>query len=143
MVSICKVEGCNTPVIAKGYCKRCYARINYKPRQNPEGRPRQYDNNSKCKTDGCNGVPVANGLCAKCYYKNKRETKAIKKETIKNNGKLHHTKQEQLHIADENSISINSIWKVYVSYTGYISVRCGLFLGYPKHCFFCDNTIHI
>lgn len=107
-------------------------------------RQRLYTPTTLCKI--CNkNKAIAKGMCGTCYKRNNynKKVSGISYTQLKHRGeRTWKSMQESYHICDD-SMSVSAITKVVIVYTGTILLTTGIFLGYPRHCFFCEDTIHI
>lgn len=67
-MSVCRVEGCNSPVLAKGLCQKHYRQV-YR-----HGKITRVKNYEGCKVEGCEKEHHAKGFCVSHYHKYRRGT---------------------------------------------------------------------
>jgi HNH endonuclease len=60
---VCSVDGCDRDVVARGWCRRHYARWRTTGETGPAGLKRQPDK-MPCTVDGCENFSEAGGLCS-------------------------------------------------------------------------------
>lgn len=66
---ICRIEGCNDPVRAKGMCKKCSERIRLRKKRGitPDKFRGRYLVRRVCKVSGCEKKHLAKGYCKRHY----------------------------------------------------------------------------
>ena len=68
----CSIEGCDSRVLARGWCQRHYYHWKRHGDPGPARGWRPRGAFGACATDGCNGVARRNGLCDSCSAKARR-----------------------------------------------------------------------